>query len=144
MLAWLESESLVLFDEPETHLHPNAVANLFVVLTEILDQNASYAIVATHSPLVIQQIPSKRVLHFTREGGVTYADSLRFESFGEGISELTEHVFRTSEAESPYRDALDLIARQMPLEQALALFSNPLGMNAKAYLLARYVQDSQK
>lgn len=144
LLAWLESESLVLFDEPETHLHPNAVANLFVVLTEILHEHKSYAIVATHSPVVIQEIPSKRVLHFTREAGVTYADPLRFESFGEGIGELTEHVFRTSEAESPYRDALDSITRQMPLQEALGLFSNPLSMNAKAYLLARYTEDRQK
>lgn len=37
ILAWIEQESIILFDEPETHLHPNAIANLFLVLTSILD-----------------------------------------------------------------------------------------------------------
>ncbi|MGJ8572365.1 MAG: AAA family ATPase [Hoeflea sp.] len=140
LLAWLQPESLVLFDEPETHLHPNAVANLFVVLTEILKEHKSYAVVATHSPVVIQEIPSKRVMVFSREEGVTDADPLQFESFGESISELTEHVFKTQEAESLYRDALDRIAKTKTLEEALDLFTNRLSMNAKSYLLARYAR----
>lgn len=144
LLAWLQPESIVLFDEPETHLHPNAVANLFVVLTEILHEHKSYAIVATHSPIVIQEIPSKRVVVFTREEGVTYADPLQFESFGESVAELTEHVFKTQEAESPYRDSLAAIARKMSLEDALGLFTNRLGMNAKAYLLARYAREAEQ
>ncbi|MFZ2156844.1 MAG: AAA family ATPase, partial [Bradyrhizobium sp.] len=32
LLAWIQPNTLVLFDEPETHLHPNAVASLFLVL----------------------------------------------------------------------------------------------------------------
>jgi predicted ATPase len=144
LLAWLEPESLVLFDEPETHLHPNAVANLFAVMTEILYSHKSYAVVATHSPIVIQEIPSKRVVVFTREEGVTYAEALQFESFGESVAELTEHVFKTQEAENPYRETLDAIASRMSLEDALGLFTNRLGMNAKAYLLARYARKGEQ
>jgi ABC-type multidrug transport system ATPase subunit len=138
LLAWLKPESLVLFDEPETHLHPNAVANLFVVLTDILRRHKSYAVVATHSPLVIQEIPSKRVLVFTREKGVTDATVLQFESFGESLAELTDHVFKTREAESLYRNILNNLAEAMTLEEALGMFTNRLSMNAKSYLLARY------
>jgi len=144
LLAWLQPESLVLFDEPETHLHPNAVANLFVVLTEILRAHKSYAVVATHSPIVIQEIPSNRVMVFTREEGETCADPLHFESFGESVAELTEHVFKTQEAESLYRRVLDRIANKMPLEEALGLFTNRLSMNAKSYLLARYARDTDQ
>lgn len=144
LLAWLQPESLVLFDEPETHLHPNAVANLFVVLSEILHDHKSYAIVATHSPVVIQEIPSKRVIMFTRDEGVTYADPLHFESFGESVAELTEHVFQTQEADSLYRQTLDRVAKSMSLEEALDLFTNPLSMNAKSYLLARYARGATR
>lgn len=144
LLAWLQPESLVLFDEPETHLHPNAVANLFVVLTHILRHHKSYAVVATHSPVVIQEIPSKRVVVFTREGGVTDAAALQFESFGESVAELTEHVFKTQEAESLYREVLNRIAKAMTLEEALDLFTNRLSMNAKSYLLARYARDAKQ
>src|SRR5207253_92326 len=60
LLAWIQRDSLILFDEPETHLHPNAVASLFLVLSEILTEYESFAVVATHSPVVIQEIPAKR------------------------------------------------------------------------------------
>lgn len=143
LLAWLQPESLVLFDEPETHLHPNAVANLFVVLTEILKHHQSYAVIATHSPVVIQEIPSHRVVVFTRSDGVTQAEPLQMESFGESIAELTEHVFKTQEAQSLYRSVLDRIAGSMSLEAALELFANRLSMNAKSYLMARYARNAK-
>lgn len=57
LLAWIEPNSIVLFDEPETHLHPNAVASLFNVLTSTLEKHDSFAIIATHSPIVLQEIP---------------------------------------------------------------------------------------
>jgi ATPase subunit of ABC transporter with duplicated ATPase domains len=141
LLAWLQPESLVLFDEPETHLHPNAVSNLFEVLTDILHVQKSYAVVATHSPIVIQEIPSKRVVVFTREDGETSVEYLRLESFGESIAELTDHVFKTHESTSLYRHTLDQIARRMSFEEALALFPNRLSLNAKSYLLARYARE---
>ena len=144
LLAWLQSESLVLVDEPETHLHPNAVANLFVVLTDILRKYGSYAIVATHSPVVIQEIPSKRVILFSIQDGVRHAAPLEAESFGESIAELTEHVFRIHESESLYRGTLDRIAKNYSLDEALGLFDNRLSLNAKAYLLGRYDRKDAK
>jgi predicted ATP-dependent endonuclease of OLD family len=40
----------VLFDEPETHLHPNAVASLFNVLTAILQEYEKVtALVSIHT-----------------------------------------------------------------------------------------------
>lgn len=143
LLAWLEPESLVLFDEPETHLHPNAVANLFAILGSMLSKYQSYAILATHSPLVIQEIPSKRVVVLARENGETSAEAMTLESFGESVAELTEHVFSTHEAASPYKTVLDEIAASMSLEAGLQLFQNPLGMNAKSYLLGRLQQEGK-
>ena len=82
LVAWLDPYSLVLFDEPETHLHPNAVSNLFNVFNNALKEFESFAIIATHSPVVIQEIPSKRVLLFERNGNVTTAEKLPIETFG--------------------------------------------------------------
>ena len=90
LLAWIQPNSLILFDEPETHLHPNAVASLFLVLSKILVKFDSYAVVATHSPVVIQEIPAKRVLVFERTQNVTVANFLQLESFGESVTELTD------------------------------------------------------
>jgi predicted ATP-dependent endonuclease of OLD family len=106
-MAWIQPNTLVLFDEPETHLHPNAVASLFLVLTDILSSYDSYAVVATHSPVVIQEIPSKRVIVFRRTENITVAEPLHLESFGESVTELTRHVFETVEIENLYRRTLE-------------------------------------
>ncbi|MEK6787355.1 MAG: AAA family ATPase [Pseudomonadota bacterium] len=138
LVAWIQPNSLVLFDEPETHLHPNAVASLFLVLSEILDTFDSYAAVATHSPVVIQEIPAKRVLIFRRERNVTVAESLPLESFGESVAELTRHVFETNEIDNVYRRTLKDLAEEEPAEQVLRRFEHGLSLSAQAYLLAQY------
>lgn len=137
-VAWIQPNSLVLFDEPETHLHPNAVASLFGVLNDILSDYKSFAILATHSPLVIQEVPSKRVVVFTREGNATTAERLSVESFGESISELTRHVFETIEIPHQFKIILDQLAKTASFEEVMALFANRLSFSAQAFLLTRY------
>jgi len=92
-LAYLKEGSLVIFDEPEIHLHPNAVALLMQTLQALLKEFDSYAIIATHSPVVIQEVPRKRVIRFEREGNITTGSPLGHESFGENIAELTRLLF---------------------------------------------------
>ena len=138
LLEWIQPNSLVLFDEPETHLHPNAVASLFLVLSEILEAFNSYAVIATHSPVVIQEIPAKRVLVFQRVGNVTVAEPLLLESFGESVTELTRHVFETDEVKSVYRQVLKDLADNESAEEVMAHFPRGLSLSAQAYLLAQY------
>ncbi len=138
LLAWIEPNSIVLFDEPETHLHPNAVAFLFNVLTSILETHDSFAVIATHSPVVLQEIPRKRAIVFEREGNTTTARPLWLESFGESISELTRHVFETNEIPTLYRRVLRSLANEESLEQTMDRFEEGLSMNAQAYLIAQH------
>jgi len=142
LVAWLKEDSIVLFDEPETHLHPNAVANLFNVFHSLLEHFDSYAIVATHSPIVIQEIPSKRVIVFNREENLTTASNLSIESFGENISELTRHVFETVTIPNYYKDFFDEKSRKLPFEEIMKLFNNALSINAQSYLLSRYFDET--
>ncbi|HDS1191333.1 MULTISPECIES: ATP-dependent nuclease [Stenotrophomonas maltophilia group] len=143
LLAWIQPNTLVLFDEPETHLHPNAVASLFLVLSDILKSFDSYAVVATHSPVVIQEIPAKRVIVFRRTDDVTVATPLLLESFGESVTELTRHVFETIEVESVYRKTLRELAEDESAEEVLARFPLGLSLSAQAYLLALYAKNTR-
>jgi predicted ATPase len=143
LLAWLEPNSLVLFDEPETHLHPNAVASLFNVLTAVLQEYESFAIVATHSPIVIQEIPAKRMIVFRREGNLTVAEPLLLESFGESITELTRHVFETNEVSTLYRRTLSRLSREEGIERTMARFERELSLSAQAFLIAQHEREDQ-
>lgn len=63
----IEQGSLLLFDEPETHLHPNYVSYFVEVLQTLLAATNSAAIVATHSAYVVREVPRHRVRVLTRE-----------------------------------------------------------------------------
>jgi predicted ATPase len=137
-LAYLKAGSLIIFDEPEIHLHPNAVALLMQTLQALVDQFDSYAIIATHSPVVIQEVPRKRVIRFEREGDVTVAYPLDQESFGENIAELTRQVFETVEIPNFYKQTLKRLAKNLTFDEVLALFDNQLSLHATAYLASLY------
>lgn len=59
--AFLEDDSLVLFDEPENHLHPGLLWNMMVTFDKVLKKKRSYSVIATHSPIILQQVPSDYV-----------------------------------------------------------------------------------
>ncbi|WP_151903917.1 AAA family ATPase [Methylophaga nitratireducenticrescens] len=144
LVAWMDRDSLVLFDEPETHLHPNAVSSLFHVFNSMLKDYRSYAVVATHSPLVIQEVPSERVRVFEREGRYTTVKTLSVESFGETVSELTRHVFETIETPSYYREVLEKLSKNNSFKEVMKLFNDKLSMNAQSYLLAQYMDSENE
>jgi ABC-type lipoprotein export system ATPase subunit len=137
-LAYLKAGSLVLFDEPEIHLHPNAVALLMQTLQALLKQFDSFAIIATHSPVVIQEVPRKRVIRFEREGNITSAYVLGRESFGENIAELTRLVFETVEIPNFYKETLKSLAKDYTFEEVSEMFDNQLSLHATAYLASLY------
>ena len=78
ILSKIEPRTLILFDEPELHLHPQLLTGLLHALGEILDSQDSFAIIATHSPIVM-----------------AYPDSSLFELSSEGFNKVdyreTEH-----------------------------------------------------
>ncbi|MDT9120903.1 AAA family ATPase, partial [Escherichia coli] len=50
-------KSLVLFDEPEVHLHPPLLSAFLRTLCDLLDARNGVAIIPTHSPVVLQEVP---------------------------------------------------------------------------------------
>jgi predicted ATPase len=57
LVAKVEEKTLVLFDEPEGHLHPPLLSALMRSLSQLLHTRNAVAIIATHSPVVLQEIP---------------------------------------------------------------------------------------
>ncbi|OMR52451.1 AAA family ATPase [Burkholderia pseudomallei] len=133
-VAYLKEGSLLLFDEPEIHLHPAAVAGLMQILHALLDEYDSYAIVATHSPLVVQEVPGRRVIRFSRTGDTTTAEQLPRETFGENLSELTRMIFETAETPSFYKKTLRDLSEEMTFHEVMDLFEGDLSLQASAYL----------
>ena len=55
----VDERSLVLLDEPESHLHPPLLSALIRALSDLLVSRNAIAIIATHSPVVLQEVPQR-------------------------------------------------------------------------------------
>ena len=136
ILSKIDRRTLILFDEPELHLHPQLLTGLLNTLSEILESQDSFAIIATHSPLVIQQLPMECVHVLRRDRMTPMVLKPTFQTFGESLSELTKFVFSSTEADRDYRSVLDrmYIESNNDIEAVRAIFSNQLSLSADIYL----------
>jgi predicted ATPase len=57
LVQTIEEKSLVLIDEPESHLHPPLLSAFIRALSDLLISRNALAIIATHSPVVLQEVP---------------------------------------------------------------------------------------
>ena len=57
-LPHLEPVSLILIEEPENGLHPARIAEVMRILREI--SKTTQVLIATHSPLVVNELQRKR------------------------------------------------------------------------------------
>jgi len=93
-VASIDQSSLLLFDEPETHLHPNFVSDFMGILHDLLDRTRSIAIIATHSAYVVREVPRERVNVMTvDDDGQPNADAPRLQTFGASIDSISQFVF---------------------------------------------------
>lgn len=137
LVAHLEEKTLVLFDEPESHLHPPLLSALIRALSSLLRDRNAVAIVATHSPVVLQEIPKSCVWKIVRIGAA--ADVLRptDETFGENVGLLTHDVFALEAQKSGFSTLLAEEAKQASsYEEALNVFGGQVGYEGRAILRA--------
>lgn len=106
--ASVENGSLLLLDEPETHLHPNYVSQFMDLLQDLLARTRSVAIIATHSAYVLREVPRQRVTVLSRdEDGKILADRPRMQTFGANIDDLSQFVFIDSAVSARYKERLE-------------------------------------
>jgi len=133
LAAHLRTRSLVLVDEPETHLHPPLLAALLRGVQKLLDGFDSFAIVATHSPVVLQEVSVKDVQIIERFYEGVRAISPQFETFGAGLTQLTYEAFGLDNTVSDYRAVIRQLARSMSIDEIEEIF--PMGLSSQARAL---------
>jgi predicted ATP-dependent endonuclease of OLD family len=134
LIQHVDPQSLILFDEPEVYLHPTLLSTLMWMMHELLQKYDAYAIVATHSPIVVQEIPARSVRVFERIGNVPSQAMLPIESFGENLTEIVDHVFHMNEDDKNYKVLLQQLVQEHSYDEIVAMFDDRLGLNARMYL----------
>ncbi|QDO82407.1 ATP-binding protein [Shewanella psychropiezotolerans] len=84
---------VTLFDEPETHLHPPLLGAFLQSLQIICDTYNGLLILATHSPIILQEILTENVLVLRRlDNDVSYT-RIDVVTYGQNVSKLTRTAF---------------------------------------------------
>ncbi|PGM96007.1 AAA family ATPase [Bacillus cereus] len=137
LLSEIEDGSLIFLDEPELYLHPNAIASLAKIYYGILEKFKSYAILCTHSPILVQEIPSMyvRKLNMLDKNTIIY-ERPNIETFGTNISDITADIFNVLDRESLYRSKLKEWVNEKNLseEEILMQFDDRLSFKTQLYL----------
>lgn len=143
VVSTLRFDTLLLFDEPETHLHPNAITTLISALYKLLEEFQSYAIVATHSPLVIREIKSRQVRVMERFGDRSLIRKIQQETLGANISALVDEIFGNKDIPKYYRESiLRLVksdfATEEDIYQAIGTDVNSLPIGLQIFIKSLY------
>jgi ABC-type lipoprotein export system ATPase subunit len=139
LVASARPRSLVLFDEPEAHLHPPLMAALMHSVRVVLTQVNAFCIVATHSPVLLQETLARHVRIVRRVGETLEIKPPSLETFGENLGILTYDAFGLTAASTDFHEALDLLVAGCASPEVVdRLFTPGLSGQARAYVLSRF------
>lgn len=131
----VEEKTLVLMDEPESHLHPPLLSAFTRAVSELLQDRNGVAIIATHSPVVVQEVPRLCVWKLTRSRTEGRSDRPERETFGENAGILTREIFGLEVSKSGYHAVLQsAVDEGGTFESILAAYKGQLGFEAQAIL----------
>lgn len=132
LIELVEEKSLVLIDEPESHLHPPLLSAFVRALSDLLINRNGVAIIATHSPVVLQEVPRSCAWKLSRAGRDARVDRLEQETFAENVGTLTREVFGLEVTQTGFHRMIAELAQGRTYEQILALFDGQLGAEGRA------------
>ncbi len=136
----VEERSLVLIDEPEAHLHPPLLSAFIRSLSDLLVDRNGVAIVATHSPVVLQEVPRNCVWKIRRAGRTVFPERPEIETFGENVGTLTREVFGLEVSHSGFHRLLaEAALESRSYDEVVEQFGDSLGGEARAVLRALIV-----
>ena len=131
----VEEKTLVLMDEPESHLHPPLLSAFTRALSDLLHNRNGVAIIATHSPVVVQEVPQSCVWKLTRLRTEGRSDRPERETFGENVGVLTREIFGLEVAKSGFHAMLQAaVDAHGTFESILQEYDEQLGFEAQGIL----------
>ena len=133
LVELVDERTVVLMDEPEAHLHPPLLSAFVRALSDLLTSRNGVALISTHSPVVLQEVPKSCVWKLRRTGKFAAADRPTIETFGENVGILTREVFELEVTTSGFHNLLQQAVEnsQDDYDTVLAKFSNQLGAEAR-------------
>lgn len=136
LVAIVEEDMFAVIDEPELYLHPLYVMGYINLLNYIFERRNAIAFISTHSPLIIQQIPSNCVYKITYDDSKKKraVEKIDFPCFGENLSIINDRIFKIKNFETGFYKEL----ASKKIEELEEIYENDdIGIEAKIYIKRR-------
>lgn len=130
----IEIGSLIVFDEPELHLHPSALADMLKSVYQLLREFDSYAIISTHSPTVLQDIPSKYVRIIDRISDEPFIREPDTETFGANQSTISNLVYGANGTEPLYLVHIRRMLQTATSQEIIDSFGDELSLSVRGHI----------
>lgn len=141
----VQNKTLVLFDEPESHLHPPLLSAFIRALSDLLSRRNGVAIIATHSPVVVQEVPKSCCWVLTRFGDEMRYERPSIETFAENVGTLTKEVFRLEMERSGFHKLLKKrVDEGLSFDEIMRKFRRKIGFEGQAILMSMIMLRDKK
>lgn len=143
IFSTISENSIILFDEPENHLHPPMLSSLIDAVSWVCNDTNSVALIATHSPVVVQQLTRQNVFilenNSDNEFKISHTNPT-INTFGENIGKLNRIIFAYEIDKSGYYGRIKEYYTQLDRNQEIinVLLENS-GIEGKALISEREV-----
>jgi len=140
----VDERTLVLIDEPENHLHPPLLASFTRALSDLLIKRNGVAIIATHSPVVLQEVPSSCVTIIDRVHSNFNFYRPDLETFAENVGTLTRETFKLEVNNSGFHKMIIEYLQDHTYESLIDEFEDQIGAEGKALARSYLVTKKDK
>jgi predicted ATPase len=131
----VEEKTLVLMDEPEAHLHPPLLSAFVRALSDLLVDRNGVAIIATHSPVILQEVPRSCVWKIIRHGIASKAVRPTMETFAESVGVLTNEIFGLEVTRSGFHKMLtNSVSGASSVQEVVQKFDGQVGSEGRALI----------
>ncbi len=107
IIAYNEDNSLLLFDEPENHLHPPMLSFMMNEIRIAIRKTHSVMLVSTHSPVILQEMFAKNIYVVDRLGDRLSISKPDTETYGENFGYINNLVFHLNSDISNFHEMFD-------------------------------------
>ena len=90
LVSSVNKGSLIIFDEPETFMHPPMMKAFIQSVSKIVKKVGAFCLVATHSPIIIQEIPHCNVYNINSEHKI---ENICYKTYGQNLDTLYKNIY---------------------------------------------------
>ena len=99
----VNQRSLIIFDEPETFMHPPMMKAFIRAVSDITNNKNAFCLVATHSPVIIQEIPHCNVYKLNSDYEI---EKINYKTYGENLDTLYKNIYGVEFQYTGYNELL--------------------------------------